>query len=89
MRRDYRAACCDCGLVHSYNFRLVQNGKRGFQIQYQVARNNRATAAIRRHMKIADWTELLTVIKKKVGRGNVPVLVTIRSRTRYEKRKRK
>lgn len=88
VRRDYRLACCDCGLVHSYNFRLVSIGKCGFQIQYQVARNDRATAAIRRHMKMADWTGILTVIKKKVGRGNVPVLVTIRKRTRYEKRKR-
>jgi hypothetical protein len=89
IRRDYRLACCGCGLVHSYNFRLVSIGKRGFQIQYQVSRNDRATAAIRRHMKMADWTEVLKVIKKKVGRGNVPVLVTIRQRTRYEKRKRR
>lgn len=87
VRRDYRLACCGCGLVHSYNFRLVRDGKRGSQIQYQVSRNDRATAAIRRHMKMADWTEVLGAIKKKVGRGNVPVLVTIRQRTRYEKRK--
>jgi hypothetical protein len=89
VRRDYRLACCDCGLVHSYNFRLVPAGKRGFQIQYQVARNDRATSAIRRHMKMTDWTNALRAIKKKVGRGNVPVLVTIRERTRYEKRKRR
>ena len=87
VRRDYRLACCDCGLVHSYNFRLVRSGKRGSQIQYQVSRNDRATAAIRRHMKMGEWTNALRAIKKKVGRGHVPVLITIRQRTRYEKRK--
>ena len=89
IRRDYRLACCDCGLVHSYNFRLVRVGRRGTQIQYQVSRNDRATAAIRRHMKIEEWTNALRAIKKKVGRRSVPVLVTIRQRTRYEKRKRR
>lgn len=89
VRRGYRAACCDCGLVHSYNYRLVKNGKRGFQIQFQVSRNDRATSAIRRYMKIGEWTELLYAIRRKVGRGKVPVLITIRKRTRYESRKKK
>jgi hypothetical protein len=62
-------------------------GERGLQIQMATSRDERATAAIRRHMKVSEWTELLRVIKKKVGRGNVPVLVTIRERIRYEKRK--
>lgn len=47
-RRGYKMACCDCGLVHTMNFRI-----RDGHIQWQVFRNNRATAAIRRHMKAA------------------------------------
>lgn len=88
VRRGYKTACCTCGLVHKLRFRLHRMGKRGIQIQMAMSRDERATAAIRRHKKLAEWTELLRVVKKKVGRGNVPVLITIRERTRYEKRKR-
>jgi|SRR5665647_1955276 len=88
VRRGYKAACCTCGLVHKLRFRLHRMGKRGYQIQMAISRDERATAAIRRHMKIEEWTELLRTVKKKAGRGKVPVLVTIRERTRYKKRKR-
>jgi hypothetical protein len=47
VRRGYRMACCDCGLVHVVNFRLVKRG-RGNVIQLQAFRHNRATAAARR-----------------------------------------
>lgn len=43
IRRGYRLACCDCGLVHTMNFR-VKDGR----VQFAVFRNNRASAAIRR-----------------------------------------
>lgn len=43
VRKDYRLACCDCGLVHNVDFRIF-----GKKIQFRVRRNNRATAAIRR-----------------------------------------
>lgn len=42
-RKGYRQACCDCGLVHVYEFRL-----RGRHIEYRVKRHNRATAGQRR-----------------------------------------
>lgn len=42
-RRGYKMACCDCGLVHRLNFRIV-NGR----IQFQASRDNRATGAVRR-----------------------------------------
>lgn len=35
--------CCDCGLVHTINYRL-----RGSKIQVQVYRDNRATNGARR-----------------------------------------
>ncbi len=37
-------ACCDCGLVHDLQIRLV-DGK----VFASFVRNNRATAALRRH----------------------------------------
>lgn len=46
IRKGYKMACCDCGLVHVLDFR-VHRGR----VQFRVFRNNRATAAIRRHMK--------------------------------------
>lgn len=42
----YRIGCCDCGLVHDMEFRM----KRG-QVQIRARRNERATAAKRRHRK--------------------------------------
>lgn len=44
IRRGYKMACCDCGLVHVLNFR-IRNGK----IQFQPRRDNRATAQRRRN----------------------------------------
>lgn len=49
IRRGYKMACCDCGLVHRLNFRVVSN-KRGKFIQFQAFRDNRATGQIRRHL---------------------------------------
>lgn len=43
IRRGYKMACCDCGLVHRLDFRVV-NGR----VQFRVFRDNRATAAKRR-----------------------------------------
>ena len=48
IRRGYKMACCDCGLVHTLDFKTV--GTRSRRIQFRVFRNNRATAAVRRHM---------------------------------------
>lgn len=45
-RRGHRNACCDCGLVHCVDYRIV-DGK----IQIRVRRHKRATVAMRRSMK--------------------------------------
>lgn len=42
----YKMMCCDCGLVHNMKFRIEGN-----KVQFKVSRNNRATAASRRHKK--------------------------------------
>ena len=45
VRKGYKIQCCDCGLVHTFDFRL-RNGK----IEYRVYRDNRATGQVRRHL---------------------------------------
>ena len=44
--KDFKIACCSCGLVHKMSFR-VEAGI--FQIK--MDRDNRATAAMRRHKR--------------------------------------
>lgn len=46
-RKGYRVKCCDCGLVHVFDFRLVE----GKYIEFRAFRDNRATGQIRRHME--------------------------------------
>lgn len=48
----YKMACCDCGLVHNLNFRVISREKDEEEgpdkiVQFQVFRNNRATAGMR------------------------------------------
>lgn len=43
---NYRIACCDCGLVHDMQFRVVKGN-----VQFSATRNNRSTAARRRGIK--------------------------------------
>jgi hypothetical protein len=44
--KGYRMACCDCGLVHKIDFKIV-----GKKIQFRAYRDNRATGQFRRHNK--------------------------------------
>jgi len=50
VKRGYKFACCDCGLVHRMDFDHVKWG-RGRKIVFRVWRDERATAAVRREMK--------------------------------------
>lgn len=43
VRKGYRLACCDCGLVHTMNTRMRKG-----RVQMQFFRHNRATATMRR-----------------------------------------
>lgn len=45
--KGYRLGCCDCGLVHDMDFRIVSG-----RVQFKVKRNNRATGQKRRYKKI-------------------------------------
>lgn len=40
--KEWRLGCCDCGLVHDMNFRIVKEGKVNY-VQVQMFRNKRAT----------------------------------------------
>ena len=50
IRRGYKLACCDCGLVHCIDFSHIPWG-RGRKIIFRTRRDERATAAMRREMK--------------------------------------
>lgn len=45
IRKGYKMACCDCGLVHTMEFRIYRG-----RIQMRAKRNERSTAQMRRHM---------------------------------------
>lgn len=46
VRRQFREQCCDCGLVHVVDFRMVDG-----TIEFRARRDGRATAAVRRRGK--------------------------------------
>lgn len=46
IRRGYKLACCDCGLVHMMDFRIHRG-----RIQFRADRNERSTGQMRRWMK--------------------------------------
>ena len=46
VRRKYKLACCDCGLVHRMEFRVYKG-----YAQFRAWRDNRSTAAMRRGVK--------------------------------------
>lgn len=55
IRNGYKMMCCDCGLVHKLDFRIVGKIKRF--IQFRASRDNRATGQFRRHInsKEIEW----------------------------------
>lgn len=42
-RKGYKMCCCDCGLVHNMDFKIV-----GKEIFFRAQRNNRATGQVKR-----------------------------------------
>jgi len=46
IRRGYKLACCDCGLVHRMDFRIYSG-----RVQFRVFRDERATGQMRRWNK--------------------------------------
>ncbi len=60
VKNGYKMMCCDCGLVHIMNFRIV--GK-NHTIQLQAFRDDRKTAASRRtkSLKLKELTNKIKV----------------------------
>lgn len=56
----YRLACCDCGLVHTMDFRVHQG-----RAQFRVWRNSRATAQLRRFIDRIPWTSKFYIVVPK------------------------
>lgn len=46
VRRGYKMGCCDCGLVHVVDFRIVKG-----RVQFRPRRSARSTAQVRRHRR--------------------------------------
>lgn len=46
VRKGYRMSCCDCGLVHDFDFRVVAG-----RVRFRARRNTRSTAAVRRERR--------------------------------------
>jgi hypothetical protein len=57
--KNFREQCCDCGLIHRLDFRIVDGrngtrpGVRGLRVEFRTRRDDRATAAARRTFKFA------------------------------------
>lgn len=60
IKTGYKMRCCDCGLVHVFNFRVVKGTT---TIQITAKRDNRATAASRRSKKYKK--KIPTLLKTK------------------------
>jgi hypothetical protein len=58
--RNFREQCCDCGLIHRLEFRIVDQRKvsrappRGLTIEFRTRRDDRATAAARRTFRFSQ-----------------------------------
>ena len=63
--RDYKIACCDCGLVHCFRFTVVRG-----KLRIRAWRDNRSTAALRRHrnVKISVQADEMTTCPDCNGR---------------------
>ena len=45
--KGYRIMCCDCGLVHEFDFKVIKWG-RGHKVLFRSWRHERATAGARK-----------------------------------------
>lgn len=47
-RKAFKDMCCDCGLVHTVDFRIVEDGNRHF-IEFRARRHGPATGGARKN----------------------------------------
>lgn len=53
VHRNYKLACCDCGLVHKVDFQVSFSKSGKPSVHYRVFRDEKATAAMRRPLKFS------------------------------------
>lgn len=62
----YKIICCDCGLVHEFQFRVIEG-----QIEMRAFRDNRSTGQVRRHNNITvDTNPMRWRYKQRRDHGN-------------------
>lgn len=59
-RNGYRMLCCDCGLAHALDFRIVKDSAGRSIILLRAYRDNRATAASRKGKRYRKVRRCLT-----------------------------
>lgn len=62
IRKGYKLACCDCGLVHTMDFRIHKG-----RAQFRAFRHNRATAGMRNADKQRKTKSLLLLVNQTAG----------------------
>jgi len=68
---SFLRVCCDCGLVHREEYRIVKSDN-GDRIIRQLIRDNRATSAQRRSLKARKeglWSKKMAKYGAKTGAG--------------------
>lgn len=59
VKRNYKLACCDCGLVHEMDFRIYRG-----RVQFRARRANASTALMRRQKVSKKSVESLARAQK-------------------------
>lgn len=58
IHKGFSLACCDCGLGHDIDFRVLKDGKvlHGVDVQFRMRRNNYTSGQLRRHRNMPKLT---------------------------------
>lgn len=73
---DYKLCCCDCGLVHNMDFKVLkvtetfedgtwnaETPDGDYRVEFRVSRNNRSTGQVRRHLTPTERAAARNAIK--------------------------
>lgn len=71
IHRGYKLECCDCGLVHRLDYRIVTG-----HVQFRAVRDARSTAQIRRYRQVAARKAAMTTLRGKHHHPQIQVNVT-------------
>jgi hypothetical protein len=67
---NYKMQCCDCGLVHRLDFRVVTDTSGRQSVKFRAFRNNRSTALTRRgRLKLIGESRLVKQVQRILKRA--------------------